>query len=553
MARRTRGRRVRRSTRFTPRRWLPFVALVAVAAAVVVAGREVVETEPDAPTVARPAAELPVAAEADALSTAWYCAGGTAVGPSGPAELVATVSNADGRGATAEVTAVGPGGRTERTTVDVPAHGRVAVTASELLEADWAALTVEVLGGRAAVERFVTGPTGFDRTPCSSTASDTWYVPSGSTLRGSTEHLVLFNPFADDTSVDVTFATDQGARSPRALQGLPVPARSLRVVDVSRHVSESGQIASVVRARSGRIVVDRVQRHDGEGDPVGEGDLATPAPHGLVATSAIPTTSDRWLFPHAERSPGGRTRLVVHNPSRREARLDVTVAYERPERQPPIDPLALDVRAGEQAVLDLTEVLEIPDLAPFSLDVRSIEGVPVVAELVVDGATPPLPPAEAGTGDGDATGDAAEESPEEGAEEAPPEAAEPGRPEPVDGAAVTAGSPVASSAWFVPTRGAGSTLATSVVVHNPGAAPVTVEVVELDQGNRVPLDGATVDVPPGDRRVVDLSGAELRSGLLVTADGPVVVGRTVVTTSGLGITTALAMPLPGRVVPIPPG
>ena len=55
-------------------------------------------------------------------------------------------------------------------------------------------------------------------------------MPFGATVRGATSSLALFDPFPDDTSVDISFVTDQGPRSPRALQAFVIPGRSLRAV-----------------------------------------------------------------------------------------------------------------------------------------------------------------------------------------------------------------------------------------------------------------------------------------------------------------------------------
>ncbi|MDQ3462808.1 MAG: hypothetical protein M3471_07250, partial [Actinomycetota bacterium] len=64
--------------------------------------------------------------------------------------------------------------------------------------------------------------------------------------------------------------------------------------------------------------------------------------------------------------------------------------------------------------------------------------------------------------------------------------------------------------------------------------------------------GATVTVPAGDRRTVDLSDAATDTALLVRADGAVVVGRSAVVVGGTGIAWSLATPLPETVVELPP-
>lgn len=531
MARRRAGRRARRVNRITPRRWLPFLALLAITAGAVVLAQQDSEPVPVGAVVV-PSARLPVAAQPDALSTAWYCAGGTAQGPDGPAELSVVIANEAGRGATADVVVVGSNGERRRTSVEVPATGRTRVVGSDILKSEWIAMTIEVLGGRATVEREVTGPHGVDVSPCSTNASARWYIPSGSSVRGATEQLALFNPFPDATSVDISFSTDEGRRSPRALQGLSIPGRSLRMVPAENFPARRPEIATKLAARTGRIVVDRVQIYDGTGDPAaGSGDnaVATPAPEGLASTAAIPALSSRWLFPEVIKSPGTRTQVAVFNPSGSEAEVDLVITYEQPDRSPPTEPVQLTVRAGEQRLVDLTDLADIAEGIGFTVDIRSLQGVPVVAEQLVFGAVPTAP--------------APDEAP---AGEAPPDA--PVTP----GYAVVPGSPIAASAWLLASRGGSTARVASVVVANPGAAKVSVQVDQIVEGKRSAVKGATVTIPARDRRTLDLRAAAINPALLIRAEGPVVVGHSAVVADGIGVVWALATPLPETVVALPP-
>ncbi|MBX3287570.1 MAG: hypothetical protein KF703_19645 [Actinobacteria bacterium] len=548
MARRQAARHARRVRRITPRRWLPFVALLAVVAGAVVVSRQDQAPDPvrDRPPAA--ATRLPVASRADALSTAWYCAGGSAQGPGGPAELSVVIANAESEGTTAEVTAVGSEGGRATTTVAVPADGRVRVVAADLLTDAWVGLTVEVLGGRATVEREVEGPLGFDASPCSANAATRWYVPSGSTVRGAQLDLVLYNPFPDDTSVDITFATDQGIRSPRALKGFAIPGRSLRVVPQDALPSRRPEVAATISARTGRLVVDRVQRYDGTGDAVpgtGADPVATPAPVGLASTAAVPARADRWIIPDAMVVEGARTQVAVHNPGTRTARVDVVIAHEDPARYPEVEPVQLTVRPRSEEVVDVTQVVGITPRAPFTVDVRSLDGVTITAELLSFGALAPADDA-APAEDAPPPGDEAEAGGEAEAGEA-----EVAPAEAVPGFAVVPGAPVGATTWFLASRGGSLRRSAAVVVANPGSAPVAVRVTELTDGRRDDVAGASVTLAPGDRRVLDLSTGATSSALLVRADGPVVVGHSLVGRQGRGVAQALGTPFPESVRPLP--
>jgi hypothetical protein len=47
---------------------------------------------------------------------------------------------------------------------------------------------------------------------------------------------MLFNPFPGDAIVDLSFATDQGPSTPPDFQGVVVPARGVKALDVGEHV-----------------------------------------------------------------------------------------------------------------------------------------------------------------------------------------------------------------------------------------------------------------------------------------------------------------------------
>lgn len=590
MARRRPGRHARTTRRFTPRRWLPFVALIALVAAAVVISEQVGTSDTEEIRVETPEALLPVAAVPDPVSATWFCGGGSATGEGEGADLSVVVANAGDAGAEALVTFYGGEGDPAAETVEVPVNGRVRIRARDVLPGDWAAATVEVFGGRATVERRIEGDHGFDQAPCASSASDTWYLPSGSTLRGATEHLFLFNPFPDATAVDVTFATDEGAIAPQALTGVAVPARSMRVVTIENPARRK-EVAATVTTRTGRIVVDRLQTYDGTGDPVtGSGPTAidTEAPRGIASTPGIARAAERWFWPDARIVTGGRTQLAILNPGEETATLDLVVGFADPDLYDPIDPIRIVVGAGEQTVFDLTDDPNFLTGMELTLDLRSA-GEPVVAELVwhtgerdtQEGAGEPDPDAESDEGDeesspesspeaqAEAEGAIAAEGEEEGdepTEEDPDhdETAEedhdhdgvgegPGQTIYAPGFAVTAGSPIASRSWYLAGRGASAAVTAEVVVANPSGAPVEVTVTELVDGARREVPEAAVTVPAGGRVTLDLSQvAEPGSALVIEGPGPLVVGRTLWATTERGTSTDLATPFPDQVVRLPP-
>ena len=514
---RTPAARHRRRRRFTPRRWLPFVLLSAL-----VVGATVIE--PDSPSVTPeqldPSLDLtiiPTVAAADAISTAWHCGGGSALGEEGIAEMTIVLANDAATGAVAEVTVLGAEGPEATEQVEVPAYGRARVAVADLLAADWAAATVEVRGGRVSVEREVTGPLGFDSSPCASRASDQWYVPSGATERGAELYLSIANPFPDGASVDITLATDTGRRRPRALRSLSIPGGAVRVVRIGEVVTNRTEIAAEIDAKVGQVVVDRIQTYDGTGEPLtdalGEdGPVAADVPRGLVSTLAVPVRSDRWVFPGARIAPSVRTRIAIYNPSSEAAEVDVVTTYQDPERVPGVEPVALTIRPRQQVVVDLADIADLVPEADLWIDVRSLDGVPVVAERL----------------------------------------SYYGPDAPRRGAAATVGSPVASTSWLVAQGGPTRLRSTTVQVANPGAADAVVRVEQLVDGDRSPLEEATITVPAGDRRSLDLAGAGAAASLVITSDEPVVVASSISISAGEGIALQPGVAHPEGVVALPP-
>ena len=512
-ARRSSARR-RRHRRFTPRRWLPFVALTALVVGAVMVSSEEPATGPEVVDPVLDATRLPLVTRRDAISTAWYCAGGTASPEEGIADLSIVLANDADRGAVAEVTVYDQEGEQAATEVAVPAYGRARLAVSSVLPGDWVGATVEVRGGRVAVDREVTGPLGFDSAPCTTEAGDHWYVPSGSTLRGAKEYLTVFNPFPDSASVSISFATNTGQRTPRALRALSIPGGSVRVIDVGEVITNRSEIAATVVARSGRIVVDRVQTYNGTGDPVtGEGSepITTEPPKGLVSTTAVPVRSPRWVFPAARVSPGVRTQIAIYNPGAKSAEVDVAIGYQEPDRYPAVEPIGLTIRPREQVIVDLTDLGLLVD-TDFWIDVRSLDGVPVVAERLSFF----------------------------------------GEPGSRSGASATVGSPVAATDWLVTQGGASNQRTTTVQVLNPGDTDTQVEVFVLSDGDRTELTSAAVLVPGGDRRSLDLEGAGPAATVIVHAGKPVVVGSSLALVSGQGISVQPAFPFPETVVALPP-
>jgi hypothetical protein len=353
------------------------------------------------------------------------------------------------------------------------------------LTGEYVSATVEIDGGGVAVEHEVAGPAGFDRAPCASGASANVTLPMGTTdvtgdAASAREVLVFFNPFPADAVLDVRFSTDRGERgTPEKLKGFVVPGRSVVGVDLAAAgVTVSDDVATEVAARTGRVVVDRLQTYAG-----------FDGRRGLILSGGVPAPAESWVFPAGTLSATRREILAVYNPNDVAADLDVEVR-PGPGASVATEPFQITVQPHRHARLDLSTEDRMKDFVaqslPYTLVVRSADGTPISAERLVT-----VEPGTAGGGVGSGTGSA-----------------------------------LASQQVLADLTGAqaGSVL----VLSNPSPDSVaSVELRVLSGGTRQPAATASVDLEPGERRAIPVE--QLGAGpVLASSNVPVVAAAEVV-------------------------
>lgn len=428
------------------------------------------------------------------LSTAWYCAAGTAV-PGGMADASLVLANTGrvGVSGTATFVPADPTKAPVSVPVRVPAAARVVVPYRDHLTADFAAALVELDGGGVAVEHSVSGPLGADVAPCSPRAGDAAYFADGGTTRDAVSLIALYNPFPDDAVVDFSFATDQGRLAPQALQAVVVPAGRPAVVNVSEHVLRRRAISTTIRARSGRFVAERLQTYDGSAGR-----------RGLALVPAAPAPATVWHFPEGYMQPGVVERFQVYNPGRRDAQ----VAFEFALEQGAVEPVLRTVPAGDRVTLRVDADTPIPQGVPHATTVRVDNGVGVVVERSVDAG----PPA--------------------------------GR----SGLASTMGATEGWRRWALPAGLATREVDEWVVLYNPGRGAATVSFTVLASGQPLAVAGLQgVQLPAGRRTGIRLGTFIERAdlGLVVSSSVPIVVERDLYRVGRPGISQVIGIPLPG--------
>lgn len=430
-----------------------------------------------------------VRASGPPLSSTWYCAGATAA-PDGRADGIVYVANPDDTTLTGEVTVVGQDVEPASRPIEVPPLSRVAVRYADVLTSASAASIVELRGGIGIVEEFVDGPLGHSAAPCVTSASPEWHVADGSTARDATMTLALFNPFPEDAIADLSFATDQGRAVPADFQGIVVPALRVVAVDVGAHVRRRELVAATVSARSGRLVVTKLQARTAGGRA------------GLSVSPAVPEPQLSWSFPEGFLADGLREQLHLYNPSGDEARADVELALEDGD----VEPFELTIPPHGRITLDLGAEERVPKGVPFGLIVSSSNDVPLVVERAIEA----------------------------------------GAPSARTGRTASIGTDKPARRWGFAIGGASPVFDEWIAVLNPSSEPVTFSVIALADGQLLGIEGLQdVELAGGRRTAVRLGDHIQREALplVVEASAPIVVERDLYQVGKPGMSAATGQPL----------
>ena len=133
------------------------------------------------------------------------------------------------------------------------------------------------------------GPRGVVSGACATAPDDDWLLPGLSTAGGASATVHVLNPFAEAASVGIVFLTPEGEVDPVRLRNQVVPANGTLVLDVNEFLPRQGDLAVEVRARSGRVVVEGVQRVD----------AAIGGVNGISLVRAATAARSTWTVPWA--------------------------------------------------------------------------------------------------------------------------------------------------------------------------------------------------------------------------------------------------------------
>ena len=427
----------------------------------------------------------PTAAPASARSSAWYCAGATG-DPNAAADGTVVIANAGSRALRADITVIPIAGDPGQRSVAVAPNGRAALRLADVVVAAHLSAVVELDGGEAVVELMTTGPLGASVTPCASSASPTWYFAEGVTTRDATETLLVLNPFPEDAVVDFAFTTEEGQVTPQALTGLAVRGRGMAAINVGEFVQRREAVAARINARTGRLVVTRLQVFDGS---VGR--------KGASVTLGVPEPEPAWFFADGLAADGLAERFQVYNPTQSEAQVELAIDLDDGEAEP----LRITVPRESRVSVVANDETRIPKGVGHAVTVRSTNGVDVVVERSID-----------------STGAA-------------------GR----SGVGSSPGARAPAKGWVFATGQVDASFEEFLAVSNPGPAPAEVSVVVLAEGSRREIPALRrLQLPPGGRTLVRM-GEHVAVpapalSLLVSGTQPVVAERILLAQGALGLT-----------------
>lgn len=247
---------------------------------------------------------LPFVPNAAFINATWFC-GGVANGEGAAGGFVAVANPTDtpiqGR---ITVFSDAAGVQPAEQKFEVGPRSTTRTVLSELQPTGtFLAAMVEIAGGGGFVEQQSNTADGDSVSACSNSTSSTWYFADNYTLNDSVERLVITNPYPDDATLDFTFASNDGIRSPQLLQGYPVPGNSVAVVPITDVIKDEAILAVSVVASRGRVVVARSQTYLGERV-------------GSSMTLGAPSTSSEWWFADGESGDDVTfERYSIYNPS----------------------------------------------------------------------------------------------------------------------------------------------------------------------------------------------------------------------------------------------
>lgn len=226
------------------------------------------------------------------------------------------------------------------------------------------------LPAASVVSRFKSAFRGVTAALCSTTASDEWFFPAGSSANGFDQRLVLYNPFPDEAVVRVTFFTEGGELNKASLADVPVPSRDTTAIAINEFILQRRSLGIRIEAVRGRVTAWKTVSANTENRP-----------RGVTSTLGATSTAPVWYFPSGAVGEGNEERISILNPTGREAVVSISVISDEEALQPPD---LMEIAVPRASEIDVKVGAAVGKLTgPVSVVVRSLNDVGVVAERSV--------------------------------------------------------------------------------------------------------------------------------------------------------------------------
>lgn len=148
----------------------------------------------------------------------------------------------------------------------------------------------------------------------------TWYLTEGCTEGGVDTYVLIQNPEAEDTKVNVEFQTSAGKIAPPELQGITIPAQSRRTLKANHYVTDFNVSTKVEVVEGGSVICERSVY--GNNNSWATGSIGSPA-------------SDRnWYFAEGCTDYGMETYILVQNPGVTDTVVNLTLDTEAGSLKP---------------------------------------------------------------------------------------------------------------------------------------------------------------------------------------------------------------------------
>ena len=358
------------------RRILGVAVVAAIFGAVVAIDRQN-EPAPIGATLALvPYAGFPQVTERSRISTSWFCPG-VAAGDGIDAASVVIANPSDSEISASMRLLSDTAGPSEPIVVQPRSQQRIDILRGR--STGVVAPIVEIVGSVGTVEQELIYAAGDVTSQCVSQTSSSWFFADGFTIDGTTQRLVLTNPFPESAVVNVTFTTRDGKRSPSELQGIIIPARSVKNISLADSgAANESRVAVEVIATSGQIVASRIQHY------LGGGRL------GYSTTVGVPEALNEWWFASGRTGALVTEELVVYNPTDQDAQVNIAFFGEGITNGVPIDQAdgpalpsqAVDIPAGAVIGIKTDSIADLPK-GDHAMVISTLNDARVVVEHVL--------------------------------------------------------------------------------------------------------------------------------------------------------------------------